>query len=44
VFYRLIRDAVWLSARWHHPAGDYPTGQLAQDITAVFLHGFSARP
>jgi len=41
VFYRLIRDAVWLSARWHHPAGDYPTGQLAQDITAVFLHGYA---
>ena len=28
VFYRLIRDAVWLSVRWHHPAGDYPTSQL----------------
>ena len=42
VFYRLIRDAVWLSARWHHPVGGYPTGQLAQDVTAVFLHGFSA--
>ena len=41
VFYRLIRDAVWLSARWHHPAGDYPTGQLAQDITTVFLHGYA---
>jgi len=44
VFYRLIRDAVWLSVRWHHPAGEYPTGQLADDITAVFLDGFSARP
>jgi AcrR family transcriptional regulator len=44
VFYRLIRDAVWLSARWHHPAGEYPTSQLADDITAVFLEGFSARP
>jgi hypothetical protein len=43
VFYRLIRDAVWLSARWHHPAGDDPTGPLARDITAVFLDGFSAR-
>jgi AcrR family transcriptional regulator len=44
VFYRLIRDAVWLSVRWHHPAGEYPTSQLADDITAVFLDGFSARP
>lgn len=43
VFYRLIRDAVWLSVRWHHPGGDYPTSQLAKDITAVFLHGFSTR-
>jgi AcrR family transcriptional regulator len=44
VFYRLIRDAVWLSVRWHHPVGEYPTSQLADDITAVFLDGFSARP
>jgi AcrR family transcriptional regulator len=44
VFYRLIRDAVWLSVRWHHPAGDYPTTRLAQDITTVFLDGFSASP
>jgi AcrR family transcriptional regulator len=44
VFYRLIRDAVWLSVRWHHPGGEYPTSQLAEDITAVFLDGFAARP
>jgi AcrR family transcriptional regulator len=44
VFYRLIRDAVWLSVRWHHPGGDYSTGQLADDITAIFLDGFSSRP
>ena len=42
VFYRLIRDAVWLSVRWHHPGDDYPTSQLAEDITAVFLEGFTA--
>jgi TetR/AcrR family transcriptional regulator, cholesterol catabolism regulator len=44
VFYRLIRDAVWLSVRWHHPGAEYPTSQLADDITAVFLDGFAARP
>ena len=44
VFYRLIRDAVWLSARWHQPAGEYPTSQLADDITSIFLTGFAARP
>jgi TetR/AcrR family transcriptional regulator, cholesterol catabolism regulator len=41
VFYRLIRDAVWLSVRWHRPAGPYSTQQLADDVTALFLHGFA---
>jgi len=42
VFYRLIRDAVWLSVRWHRPDGPYSTGQLAEDVTSLFLHGFTA--
>jgi TetR/AcrR family transcriptional regulator, cholesterol catabolism regulator len=42
VFYRLIRDAVWLSIRWHRPDGPYTTGQLAGDITSIFLDGFAA--
>ena len=42
VFYRLIRDAVWLSIRWHRPDGPYSTGQLAEDVTSLFLHGFAA--
>ncbi len=42
VFYRLIRDAVWLSIRWHRPDGPYSTQQLADDITSLFLHGFAA--
>jgi TetR/AcrR family transcriptional regulator, cholesterol catabolism regulator len=42
MFYRLVRDAVWLSVRWHHPNGAYPTEQLAEDVTSIFLHGFSA--
>jgi len=42
VFYRLIRDAVWLSIRWHRPDGPYSTQQLAEDITSLFLHGFAA--
>lgn len=49
VFYRLIRDSVWLSVRWRGPVrwrrpdpdGDYSTQQLAHDITSVFLHGFA---
>lgn len=43
VFYRLIRDAVWLSVRWHRPKGPYSTKQLADDTTSVFLNGFAAR-
>jgi len=42
VFYRLIRDAVWLSTRWHQPGGSYSTHQLAKDVTSLFLHGFAA--
>jgi TetR/AcrR family transcriptional regulator, cholesterol catabolism regulator len=44
VFYRLIRDAVWLSIRWHRPDGPYSTHQLADDVTSLFLHGFATRP
>lgn len=44
VFHRLIRDAVWLSVRWHRPNGAYTTAQLAEDVTSIFLHGFSAKP
>jgi AcrR family transcriptional regulator len=43
-FYRLIRDAVWLSVRWFHPTRDYPTNRLVDDCTTVFLNGLTARP
>jgi TetR/AcrR family transcriptional regulator, cholesterol catabolism regulator len=42
VFYRLIRDALWLSVRWHRPDGPYSTSQLAEDVTSLFLDGFAA--
>lgn len=42
VFHRLLRDAVWLSVRWHRPDGSYPTEQLAEDVTSIFLGGFAA--
>jgi AcrR family transcriptional regulator len=42
VFYRLIRDAVWLSIRWHRPTAEYTTETLADDVTSVFLSGFTA--
>jgi AcrR family transcriptional regulator len=40
VFYRLVRDAVWLSVHWHRSGGEYSTDALAEDITSVFVHGF----
>jgi TetR/AcrR family transcriptional regulator, cholesterol catabolism regulator len=43
VFYRLIRDALWLSVRWHRPDGDYPTTTLAEDVTSIFLDGYTAQ-
>jgi len=43
VFYRLIRDAVWLSIRWHRPDGPYSSQELAEDVTSLFLHGFATR-
>jgi len=42
VFYRLIRDAVWLSVRWHRPHGSYSAVQLADDVTSIFLDGFGS--
>ncbi|MFV2087103.1 TetR/AcrR family transcriptional regulator [Micromonospora sp. LOL_021] len=44
VFYRFIRDAVWLSVRWFHPSPDNPTSRLADQCTAIFLDGLAARP
>ena len=42
LFHRLLRDAVWLSPRWYRPTEDYPPARLADDVLAVFLHGFTA--
>jgi TetR/AcrR family transcriptional regulator, cholesterol catabolism regulator len=44
VFHRLVRDAVWLSGRWHHAEDDPSAERLADDITSIFLQGFAARP
>lgn len=42
VFYRLIRDAVWLAMQWHRPSDDYPTDRLARDTVTIFVDGFRA--
>jgi TetR/AcrR family transcriptional regulator, cholesterol catabolism regulator len=44
VFYRFIRDAVWLSVRWFEPSADYPMAKLADECTALFLDGFAIPP
>lgn len=41
VFYRLLRDALWLSVRWYRPGGAYTVAKLADDCTKIFLEGFS---
>lgn len=43
IFYRLIRDAVWLSVRWFKPTSKYPRDRLVDDCTSIFLDGLSAR-
>jgi TetR/AcrR family transcriptional regulator, cholesterol catabolism regulator len=43
VFYRLLRDSVWLSVRWYQARPGYPVTQFADDAADIFLQGFSAR-
>lgn len=43
-FYRLLRDAMWLTVRWYDARRDgYSVQQLADDCTTIFLDGFTAR-
>lgn len=42
VFYRFVRDAVWLSVRWYRPEGPYTMDQLVADCSSIFLEGFAA--
>lgn len=42
VFYRLMRDAVWLSVRWFKPTPEYPITRFADDCTSIFLDGLAA--
>ena len=43
VFYRLLRDAVWLSVRWYRPSADYTVDRLADDAATIFLSGYLKR-
>ncbi|MCJ0902801.1 TetR/AcrR family transcriptional regulator [Rhodococcus sp. ARC_M6] len=42
VFYKLIRDAVWLSTQWHRPTPEYSNAALAADVRTLFIDGFRA--
>jgi hypothetical protein len=42
VFYRLIRDAVWLSIQWNRARSRTQIEGLAEDVIELFLHGFAA--
>jgi TetR/AcrR family transcriptional regulator, cholesterol catabolism regulator len=44
VFYRLMRDAVWLSVRWFTPTQSYPISRLADECTSIFLDGLAVLP
>lgn len=39
VFYRLMRDATWLSVRWFKPTGRYTLAHLVDDCVSVFVDG-----
>jgi hypothetical protein len=41
VFYRLMRDAVWLSVRWFKPTQGYPISRLADECTSIFMDGMA---
>ncbi len=43
VFYRFLRDALWLSVRWFRPGGRHSVSRLAADYTRVFLEGYATR-
>jgi len=42
VFYRFVRDAVWLSVRWYRKEGPRTVEQLAADCASIFLDGYAA--
>lgn len=43
VFYRLLRDSLWLSVRWYRPGGRFSVAQLADACTSLYLDGFLAQ-
>jgi TetR/AcrR family transcriptional regulator, cholesterol catabolism regulator len=44
LFHRLLRDAVFLSARWYRPTPERPVDRLAEELLSTFLDGFATTP
>ena len=43
MIYPLLRDGLWLTARWFKPSKAYGYDELAQDYLHVFLEGIGNR-
>jgi hypothetical protein len=41
VFYRFLRDAIWMSIRWRRPGARRGGADLAEQCIAVFLEGYA---
>jgi len=41
--YRVIRDAIWMAARWYRPDGPLGTQQLAEQYVAILVDGIDSR-
>jgi len=44
IVYRFMRDSIWMSVRWLHPAGRYPVDEVADEFCALFLDGYLNAP
>jgi AcrR family transcriptional regulator len=42
VFYRFLRDAIWMSVRWHQRGADYSVDTLSAECIAVFVEGYAS--
>jgi AcrR family transcriptional regulator len=41
VFYRFLRDAIWMSIRWRDPSSKRGNSDLAEECIAVFIDGYA---
>jgi TetR/AcrR family transcriptional regulator, cholesterol catabolism regulator len=44
LFYRFLRDAIWMSVRWHRPGSRRADADLAAACISVFIEGFALTP